>query len=106
MRPATVVLFAVAGFAHGYAFGESIVGAEATPLAGYFVGLIIIQIAVAGGAYSVGRWCARHRPGLPLLRAAGAAAAIAGVTVITLAVGGLLPRHCVSAGHHLCSART
>ena len=84
--PATVVLFAVGGFAHGYAFGESIVGAEATPLAGYLVGLIIIQIAVAGGAYSVGRWCAHHRPGLPLLRAAGAAAAIAGVTVITLAL--------------------
>ena len=84
--PATAVLFAVAGFAHGYAFGESIVGAEATPLAAYFVGLIIIQVAVAGGAYSVGRWCARHRPGLPLLRAVGAAAAIAGVTVITLAL--------------------
>jgi urease accessory protein len=83
---ATLLFFAVAGYAHGYALAESIVGAEATPLAGYFAGLIVIQTAVALGAYGAARWCARHRPALPLVRAAGATAAIAGMTVIALAL--------------------
>src|SRR5947199_1398225 len=33
----------VAGFFHGYAYGESIYGAEATPLAAYLVGLVAVQ---------------------------------------------------------------
>jgi urease accessory protein len=82
----TVVLFAVAGVAHGYALAESIVGAEATPLVAYFAGLIVIQTAVALGAYGAVRWWAQHRPALPLVRAASATAAIAGVTVIALAL--------------------
>jgi urease accessory protein len=81
---ATLLFFAVAGYAHGYALAESIVGAEATPLAGYFAGLIVIQTAVTLGAYGAARWYARHRPALPLVRAAGATAAIAGVTVLAL----------------------
>jgi urease accessory protein len=84
--PTTLVFVAVAGYAHGYALAASIVGAEATPLAGYFAGLIVVQIAVALGAYGAARWCAHHRPALPILSAAGAAAAIAGVTVIALAL--------------------
>lgn len=36
-------LFAVAGVFHGYAYAESIVGAESTPLLGYLVGFTIIQ---------------------------------------------------------------
>jgi hypothetical protein len=47
---------------------------------------MIVQIGLALGAYGLARWCARHRPALPLVRAAGAAAAIAGVTVIALAL--------------------
>jgi len=39
---------------HGYAFGESIFGAEATPLAAYLLGLMVIQGALAVGvAYAV-----------------------------------------------------
>jgi urease accessory protein len=81
-----LLVFAVAGYAHGYALAETIVGAEVTPLAAYFAGLMIVQIGLALGAYNLARWYARHRPALPLVRAAGAAAAIAGVTVIALAL--------------------
>ena len=43
-------LFAVAGLFHGYAYGESIVGAEPAPLAAYFIGFAAIQYAIAIGA--------------------------------------------------------
>ena len=51
-KPTTAVwmaLFAVAGFFHGYAFGESIFGAERAPLGAYLVGLVIIQSALILG---------------------------------------------------------
>jgi urease accessory protein len=52
--PGTVLapLFAAAGVFHGYAYGESIVGAEPAPLAAYVLGFGLIQygIAVASGA--------------------------------------------------------
>lgn len=44
-----MALFIVAGFFHGYAFGESIYGAESTPLAAYLFGLVAIQSAIAVG---------------------------------------------------------
>src|ERR1700681_713252 len=42
-------LFGAAGVLHGYAFGESIVGAESTPLGAYLAGLIIVQSALSIG---------------------------------------------------------
>jgi urease accessory protein len=42
-------IFSIAGFFHGYAYGESIYGAEATPLAAYLVGLVVVQTALAVG---------------------------------------------------------
>lgn len=39
-------LFALAGLFHGYAYGESIAGAEATPIGAYLLGLVIIQAAI------------------------------------------------------------
>jgi len=36
-------IFSIAGFFHGYAYGESIYGAETTPLAAYLVGLVAVQ---------------------------------------------------------------
>jgi urease accessory protein len=35
--------FAVAGVLHGYAFGESIYGAETSPVSAYLIGLVLIQ---------------------------------------------------------------
>jgi urease accessory protein len=42
-------LFIVAGFFHGYAYGESIFGAERTPLAAYLIGLVAIQTVLTIG---------------------------------------------------------
>ena len=50
-----LVLFAAAGLVHGYALAESIVGAEPAPLYAYFVGLVIVQSAIALGAMLVVR---------------------------------------------------
>ena len=46
------ILFAAAGILHGYAYGESIVGAEPAPLGAYVAGFALIQygIAVVSGA--------------------------------------------------------
>jgi urease accessory protein len=46
---AWALLFVVAGLLHGYAFGESIYGAERTPLAAYLLGLVLIQSALTIG---------------------------------------------------------
>ena len=43
-------LLVVAGELHGYAYGESIVGAETAPLAAYIVGFAAIQYGVAVGS--------------------------------------------------------
>jgi len=40
-------LFALAGLLHGYTYGESIFGAESTPLWGYLIGLAVIQTFLA-----------------------------------------------------------
>jgi len=48
--PAWLALFAVAGLLHGYAYGESIVGAEPAPLYAYLLGFCLVQYAIAAGA--------------------------------------------------------
>jgi urease accessory protein len=48
-RGAWAAIFTVAGLFHGYAFGESIVGAEPAPLGAYLVGLALIQSLIAVG---------------------------------------------------------
>lgn len=60
-------LAALAGLLHGYAYGESIVGAESTPLVAYLIGFGLVQFAIASGA----RWL-----GGRLLAAADGAAAL------------------------------
>jgi urease accessory protein len=42
-----IALFVFAGLVNGYALGESIAGAEPAPLYGYFVGLALVQSAIA-----------------------------------------------------------
>jgi urease accessory protein len=49
--------FAVlAGFAHGYAYGEAVIGAEATPVLAYLAGLALIQTGMLVAVW----WGARH----------------------------------------------
>lgn len=51
--PVLLGLFAIAGLFHGWAYGASIVGAEATPLVAYLVGFSLIQYAIAAGTAHV-----------------------------------------------------
>ncbi len=46
----TAALAATAGLFHGYAYAESIVGAEMGPLWSYLLGLVLVQLAIALGA--------------------------------------------------------
>ena len=83
-----LLLFAIAGLVHGYALGESIVGAEASPLTAYLLGLLVMQSAIGVVVYaavrSLSRWPARTT-GLTI---AGVLVAIAG-GIATAAAAGL-----------------
>lgn len=73
---------AAAGLFHGHAYGESIVGAETTPLLAYLAGFSIVQFCIALAT----AWC-----GARLLRAAGTATAgrltrAAGTAICTVGV--------------------
>jgi urease accessory protein len=69
-------LFAVAGLFHGYAFGESIFGAETSPLEAYVLGLVVIQGAVTSAIALVAR---RVGAGVSALAPRLVGAAIVGV---------------------------
>jgi urease accessory protein len=58
-----VGVFALAGIYHGYAYGESIVGAQQSPLLAYLVGLAAVQYIIAIGV--IGGACAPLRPERP-----------------------------------------
>lgn len=83
LRSATIalVLFGATGFIHGYALGESIVGAEPAPLTAYFAGLALVQFAIAFTAMRAAQWMLSSGRAVAL-RLAGAA--IAGFAFATL----------------------
>ena len=77
--------FAIAGLAHGYAYGEAIVGAETTPLAAYLAGFTVVQVGVAAIGYAIARALDRGRA--PLAgRAFGGALSIAGAVFLALSL--------------------
>src|SRR5262249_53219523 len=78
------VLAVAAGIVHGYALGESIVGAEPTPLYAYLGGLFIIQTLVSAAALLLARRLST--PGWAL-RLAGAAIVTAGAAFAAQAAG-------------------
>jgi urease accessory protein len=82
-------LFAMAGLVHGYALGESIVGAEPTPLGAYLVGLLVVQSLLAGGAFALTRAVAGKETALRRVAivAAGALIAVVGGSTIASASG-------------------
>jgi urease accessory protein len=89
IRPMTVVaMFAIAGLLHGYALGESIVGAEASPLLAYLAGLLIVQTLIGVGAYALTRRIGTVRPvgltaaGLLVVLLGGVSTAIAANALI------------------------
>ncbi len=74
-------LLAVGGIAHGQAYAEAVVGAEAAPVAAYLLGLALVQSAVAGG----GAVLLRGRPvlrGSPSVRLGGIAVVLLGVVAL------------------------
>lgn len=84
-----VALGAVAGLFHGYAYGESIVGAENTPLYAYLAGFSLIQYGVALAAMWLGTKAIDAANGatvMRLSRAAGAAVCSVGVVYFGLAL--------------------
>lgn len=82
------LLFAIAGLVHGYALGESIVGAEPAPLLAYLMGLLVIQTAIAVAVYGAVRSLARSPLRATGLTAAGVLVALAG-GIATAAAAGL-----------------
>jgi urease accessory protein len=82
--PAVVVFTAVSGILHGYAYGESIVGAEMTPLGGYLLGLALVQIAIGLAARSAVFVLLRPTPGAGRvsLRRAGYAVSAVGLAFL------------------------
>jgi urease accessory protein len=92
LRPALpgfvlAVLFGLTGLLHGYALGESIAGAEPTPLLWYFIGLAVIQSLIALAAFKFARLIAVPGAQTPmLLRGAGAVVAAVGAVALVMQV--------------------
>lgn len=78
-----------AGIFHGYAYGESIVGAEATPLAAYLIGFTLIQLLlVMSGRALAGAAAQRFGAGrISLMRVFGTAVALSGMFLLAKAIG-------------------
>jgi len=83
-----LLLFALAGLVHGYALGESIVGAEASPLVAYLFGLLIMQTAIGVSVYAAVRSLARWPARTAGLTVVGVLVALAG-GIATAAAAGL-----------------
>ena len=81
------ILFAAAGLFHGYAFGESIFGAERSPLHAYLLGLIIVQSLLTVGTALFVR---RKAGGVSAIAPRLAGAVIIGVGLATL-IAQLIP---------------
>jgi len=79
VAPEVAPLLLVAGAFHGYAYGESIVGAEPAPLAAYLAGFALIQGCIAVGSAAALRWVAGrgYVSEAVVLRTAGGAIALA-----------------------------
>jgi urease accessory protein len=79
---AALALFAGIGLVHGYALGESIYGAEPTPLYAYLLGLAAIQSAVVLAAMNGARLLARKHTELSIVRLLGAGIAGVGLAIL------------------------
>lgn len=78
-------LVTIAGLFHGYAYGESIVGAGMTPLVSYLVGFTAIQAAISYGAYFV---ATKFAGDSAWVKAMGFITAGIGISAVLGAIGG------------------
>ena len=85
-----LLVSAIAGIFHGYAYGEAIIGAEMSPLVGYLAGFAVIQAAIALGAFQIGRRLLDKEQSNPtlLLRFAGFIIIGAGLAFLSSAILG------------------
>ena len=84
---AIAALFAIGGAVHGYALGESIVGAESTPLVAYLIGLVAVQTALTTGiAFAARRFAKASLIPSPQLRLAGLAVTVMGAATLALSL--------------------
>jgi len=80
-------LFVIAGLVHGYALGESIVGAEAAPLSAYLLGLLVVQTAIGVTVYGATLALAGSPMRTTGLTAVGVLVALAGGIATASAAG-------------------
>ena len=78
------VFLGLAGFAHGCAYGEAVIGVEASPLLSYLAGCALVQGVLMLGISAA--WIRWGRGGDRLLRLAGWGTAVGGIVLMGLAV--------------------
>lgn len=84
-RGGWLLLAVIAGIFHGYAFGETVVGAERTVIGAYLIGLAVIQAAIAAVAMIVSRRFLATADENPAgLRAAGGVLATLGLFLLVM----------------------
>ncbi len=89
LNPAMVILLAaIAGIFHGYAYGEAVIGAESTPLFAYLLGFVSVQSAIAYTAYFLSQRIINQNKTTGLISVRHAGFAILGAGAAFL--GGLL----------------
>lgn len=76
---------AAAGVLHGYAYGESIVGAQTAPTLAYVLGFAIIQASVAVGVMKLARWAMHNNAADTLAVRSRFAGALVGMTGLATA---------------------
>jgi urease accessory protein len=80
----TAGLVAAAGIFHGYAYAESIFGAEPTPLYAYLAGFAIIQFVIAFAAASVFELLQKRSGALATASMRVAGGAMVGVAMVSI----------------------
>ena len=83
---AALGFFALSGIAHGYAYGEAIVGAETAPLVAYLAGFALVQFAIVIGAYEVTRVLSRRQLASRIAPAFGGVLLLAGAAFLFLSL--------------------
>lgn len=84
--PTFLSFAALAGLFHGYAYGESIMGAETTPIGAYLIGFTLIQLVIALIAKVVGERAMQATP--VWSRISGGTVCFVGVVFLIQAIAG------------------
>ncbi len=77
---------ALAGLLHGYAYAESIFGAEAAPLAAYLIGFSLVQLGIAAAALLFHRRLIASREAWARLVCSGVGAAVGTIGAVFLVI--------------------